>query len=104
MKVYANFSLLATININSIQVTLGMIDIGMRKREKTQLAYLHKFVILTLPGISEEEQARKPRSYASPKLCPPTHSLTHSQGTVVMDVPEIIGLYNVKSILTDNSI
>ena len=24
--------------------------------------------------------------------------------TVVMDVPEIIGLYNVKSILTDNSI
>ena len=26
------------------------------------------------------EQARKPRSYASPKLCPPTHSLTHSQG------------------------
>ena len=24
--------------------------------------------------------------------------------TAVMDVPEIIGLYNVKSILTDNSI
>ena len=24
--------------------------------------------------------------------------------TVVMDVPEIIGLYNVKSMLTDNSI
>ena len=23
------------------------------------------------------QQARKPRSYASPKLCPPTHSLTH---------------------------
>ena len=27
-----------------------------------------------------------------------------SHATVVMDVPEIIGLYNVKSILTDNSI
>ena len=29
---------------------------------------------------------------------------TSSLSTVVMDVPEIIGLYNVKSILTDNSI
>ena len=28
----------------------------------------------------------------------------HSHNTVVMDVPEIIGLYNVKSILTDISI
>ena len=27
-----------------------------------------------------QKQARKPRSYASPKLCPPTYLLTHSQG------------------------
>ena len=26
------------------------------------------------------QQARKPRSYASPKLCPLTYLLTHSQG------------------------
>ena len=33
-----------------------------------------------LGGVPVKKQARKPRSYASPKLCPPTYLLTHSQG------------------------
>ena len=31
----------------------------------------------SLMKLAQKKQARKPRSYASPKLCPPTHSLTH---------------------------
>ena len=37
-------------------------------------------------------------------IFPIVHQTCIVHTTVVMDVPEIIGLYNVKSILTDNSI
>ena len=37
-------------------------------------------------------------------ICASAIDQVHSIVTVVMDIPEIIGLYNVKSILTDNSI
>ena len=41
----------------------------------TQKAFLGKAVSLKL-NKHRFKQARKPRSYASPKLCPLTHSLT----------------------------
>ena len=33
---------------------------------------------MEFPPLPTFKQARKPRSYASPKLCPPTHLLTDS--------------------------
>ena len=34
------------------------------------------WTVYKVPKIQKKEQARKPRSYASPKLCPPAYSLT----------------------------